>query len=128
MVDAEVIVVGAGASGLMAAVEAGRRGRSVLVLDHNARSGEKIRVSGGGRANVTNRDVASGHYLSANPHFCKSALARYGPGDFLALLARHGLAVEEREHGQVFCTGSARAVVVFVALLFAIPLALVALF
>ena len=111
MNDFDVIIIGAGASGLMAAIEAGRRGRSVLVLDHNPRIGEKIRVTGGGHCNVTNREISSGHYLSRNPHFCKSALARFTPADFLGRLAEHGIQVQERDHGQVFCAGSARAVV-----------------
>jgi len=111
MNDFDVIIIGAGASGLMAAIEAGRRGRSVLVLDHNPRIGEKIRVTGGGHCNVTNREISSGHYLSRNPHFCKSALARFTPAEFLGRLAEHGIQVQERDHGQVFCAGSARAVV-----------------
>jgi predicted Rossmann fold flavoprotein len=111
MNDFDVIVIGAGASGLMASIEAGRRGRTVLVLDHNNRIGEKIRVSGGGRCNVTNRETSSGHYLSGNPPFCKSALARFTSADFLARLAEHGIPVRERDHGQMFCAGSARSVV-----------------
>ncbi len=107
----DVIVIGAGASGLMCAIEAGKRGRSVLVLDHNPRIGEKIRVSGGGRCNFTNLDSSAGHYLSQNPHFCKSALARFTPADFLGLLAEHRVGVEERAHGQMFCSGRAQSVV-----------------
>ena len=111
MNDFDVIVIGAGASGLMSAIEAGKRGRSVLVLDHNSRIGEKIRISGGGRCNFTNRDSSPGHYLSQNPHFCKSALARFTSADFLGLLAEHRIKVEERAHGQMFCAGGAKSVV-----------------
>jgi predicted Rossmann fold flavoprotein len=111
MNDFEVIVIGAGAAGLMAAIEAGKRGRSVLVLDHNPRIGEKIRVSGGGRCNCTNLETSAGRYLSQNPHFCKSALARFTSADFLGLLAAHRIKVQERTHGQVFCAGSAQSVV-----------------
>ncbi len=111
MNDFDVIVIGAGASGLMSAIEAGKRGRSVLVLDHNSRIGEKIRISGGGRCNFTNRDSSPGHYLSQNPHFCKSALSRFTSADFLGLLAEHRIKVEERAHGQMFCAGGAKSVV-----------------
>jgi len=111
MNDFDVIVIGAGASGLMGAIEAGKRGRSVLVLDHNPRIGEKIRVSGGGRCNFTNLETSAGHYLSQNPHFCKSALARFTSADFLGLLAEHRVKVRERTHGQMFCAGSAQSVV-----------------
>ncbi|MGD0783438.1 MAG: NAD(P)/FAD-dependent oxidoreductase [Candidatus Aminicenantales bacterium] len=107
----DVIVIGAGASGMMSAIEAGKRGRSVLVLDHNPRIGEKIRVSGGGRCNFTNIDLSAGQYLSQNPNFCKSALSRFTPADFLGLLAEHRVKVEERAHGQMFCAGSAQSVV-----------------
>lgn len=111
MNDFDVIVIGAGASGLMGAIEAGKRGRSVLVIDHNPRIGEKIRVSGGGRCNFTNLETSAGHYLSQNPHFCKSALARFTSADFLGLLAEHRIKVCERAHGQMFCAGSAQAVI-----------------
>ncbi|HEY5997842.1 MAG TPA: NAD(P)/FAD-dependent oxidoreductase [bacterium] len=107
----DVIVIGAGASGLMCAATAGARGRSVLVLDHGAQAGAKIRISGGGRCNFTNREVSAGNYRSANPDFCRSALARFTPRDVLALLERHGVRWEEREQGQLFCLGSARQVV-----------------
>jgi predicted Rossmann fold flavoprotein len=107
----DVIVIGAGASGLMCAATAGARGRSVLVLDHAERIGEKIRVSGGGRCNFTNRDVSASHYLSANAHFCRSALARFTPQHLLALIERHGIRFKEREQGQLFCETSAREIV-----------------
>ena len=107
----EVIVIGAGASGLMCAAACGSRGRAVLVLDHAGRIGEKIRISGGGRCNFTNRDVTAGHYQSANAHFCRSALARFTPHHLLALVEKHGIRYQEREAGQLFCDTSAREIV-----------------
>jgi predicted Rossmann fold flavoprotein len=107
----DVIVIGAGASGLMCAATCGSRGRAVLVLDHAARVGEKIRISGGGRCNFTNRDVTAGHYQSANAHFCRSALARFTPHHLLALVEKHGIRYHEREDGQLFCDTSAREIV-----------------
>lgn len=103
----DVIVIGAGPAGMMCAAEAGLRGRKVLLVDHAERIGERIRVSGGGRCNFTNRDVGPGNYLSRNPHFCRSALARYTPWDFIARVERQGIAYHERDHGQLFCTHSA---------------------
>ncbi|KJS28848.1 MAG: membrane protein [Desulfatitalea sp. BRH_c12] len=108
MNDADVMVIGAGASGLMAAIAAGKRGRRVRMIDHASRPGQKILMSGGGRCNFTNRTVSAEHYVSSNPHFCKSALSRYTPGDFLALVEQHRIAYEERAHGQLFCVHSAR--------------------
>jgi predicted Rossmann fold flavoprotein len=107
----DVVVIGAGAAGMMCASQAGRRGRRVLVVDHWARIGERIRVSGGGRCNFTNRHVGAEHYLSQNPHFCRSALARYTPGDFVALIERHRVGYEQRDHGQLFCTRSSQEVI-----------------
>ena len=107
----DVIIVGAGAAGLLCAMEAGRRGRRVLVLEKAGRAGNKIRISGGGKSNFTNLYVSPDNYLSANPHFCKSALARYTPWDFMDLLSRHGLSWEERDHGQLFCEQGATAIV-----------------
>ncbi|MDO8834844.1 MAG: aminoacetone oxidase family FAD-binding enzyme, partial [Vicinamibacterales bacterium] len=107
----DVVVVGAGAAGMMCAAQAAARGRRVLLLDHWGKIGERIRISGGGRCNVTNRIVGAEHYLSRNPHYCRSALARYTPADILALLDRHGVGWEERDRGQVFCTRSAQDVV-----------------
>jgi predicted Rossmann fold flavoprotein len=106
----DVVVIGAGAAGLMCAMTAGRRGRRVLVLDHAA-AGRKILISGGGRCNFTNLHVAAERFLSANPHFCKSALARYTPQDFIALVERHRIPWHEKALGQLFCDGSARAIV-----------------
>ena len=104
----EVIVIGAGAAGLMCAIEAGKRGRSVLVLDQGNKAGRKILMSGGGRCNFTNYDVSAEHYLSRNPHFCKSALSRFSQWDFLALVHEYQIAFHERDHGQLFCDDSAK--------------------
>src|SRR5277367_757119 len=107
----DVIVIGAGAAGLMCALVAARRGRSVLVLERGARVGAKILISGGGRCNFTNLHARPENYLSGNPDFCKSALARYTPHDFLALVERHGIAWHEKKLGQLFCDGSSREIV-----------------
>jgi predicted Rossmann fold flavoprotein len=107
----DVIVIGAGAAGMMAAIAAGRRGRRVVLLDHARVPGEKIRISGGGRCNFTNIHAGPGNYYSANPHFCKSALARFTPQDFLKLVEAHGIAWHEKALGQLFCDGSAREIV-----------------
>ena len=109
--NVDVIVLGAGAAGLMAGLTAGRRGRSVLVLDHARSAGEKIRISGGGRCNFTNIHASPKNYLSANPHFAKSALARYTPRDFIAMVEAHGIAYHEKTLGQLFCDGSAKEIV-----------------
>jgi predicted Rossmann fold flavoprotein len=108
--QADVIVIGAGASGLMAAAQAGRRGRSVLVLDHAASAGRKILMSGGGHCNFTNRDVRPEHYISHNPHFCKSALSRFSQWDLLDWVQKYGIAYCEREQGRLFCRGGARQI------------------
>jgi predicted Rossmann fold flavoprotein len=107
----DVIVIGGGAAGLMCAIEAGRRGRSVLVIEHNERVGRKIEISGGGRCNFTNTDTTPGNFLSANPHFAKSALARYAPSDFVALVERHRIAYHEKKLGQLFCDESSRQII-----------------
>lgn len=107
----DVIVVGGGAAGLMCAMRAGQRGRRVLVLEHADKVGKKILISGGGRCNFTNRDCTPGAFLSANPHFCKSALARYTQHDFIALVDKHRIAWHEKTLGQLFCDGSARQIV-----------------
>jgi len=107
----DVVVVGAGAAGVMAAAQAGLRGRRVLAIDHRPRLGDRIRISGGGRCNFTNRSVGAEHYLSQNPHFCRSAIARFTSRDFLALVERHGIRYHERDHGQLFCDDSAQAIV-----------------
>jgi predicted Rossmann fold flavoprotein len=103
----DVVVIGAGAAGMMCAIEAGKRGRSVLVVDHAKAPGEKIRISGGGRCNFTNIHAAPANFLSANPKFCVSALRRYTPKDFIALVDRYGIAHHEKTLGQLFCDGSA---------------------
>ncbi len=107
----DVIVIGAGAAGMMAAIAAGKRARRVTVLDHARMPGEKIRISGGGRCNFTNLDAGPKNYYSANPHFCKSALARYTPQDFLKLVEAHRIAWHEKTLGQLFCDGSAKEIV-----------------
>lgn len=108
MTDIDVIIIGAGASGLMCAIEAGKRGRKVLVLDHANKAGKKILMSGGGRCNFTNYSIEPDNYISHNPHFCKSALSRYSQWDFLALIGRYRIPFHEREHGQLFCDDSAK--------------------
>jgi len=107
----DVIVIGGGAAGLMCAIEAGKRGRSVLVLEHAERLGKKILISGGGRCNFTNINAGPDNYLSANPDFCKSALARYTPEDFVALAEKHGIRYHEKKLGQLFCDLSSRQIV-----------------
>jgi predicted Rossmann fold flavoprotein len=104
----DVIIIGAGASGLMCALEAGKRQRRVLILDHAEQAGRKILLSGGGRCNFSNTSVAADNYLSNNPHFCKSALSRFSPWDFIDLLNRYQIPFHEREHGQLFCDNSAK--------------------
>ena len=106
-----MVVIGAGAAGLFCAGVAGQRGMRVLVLDHSERVAEKIRISGGGRSNFTNRDIDPAaphkHFLGDNPHFCRSALSRYTPQDFIALVQRHGIGFHEKHKGQLFCDNSA---------------------
>lgn len=111
MTTCDAIVLGAGAAGSMCAAVAGQRGRRVLLLDHADRVGRKILISGGGRCNFTNIHTAPDRYISANPHFAKSALARYTPADFIALVDRYGIAYHEKTLGQLFCDGSARQIV-----------------
>ncbi len=107
----DVIIIGAGASGLYCALTAGRRGRRVLVLDHANKVGKKILMSGGGRCNFTNYFVEPEHFISANPHFCKSALSRYPSWEFIGMVEKHKIAYHEREHGQLFCDESAQDIV-----------------
>src|SRR5256714_11310127 len=106
-----VIVLGGGAAGLMCAIEAGKRGRRVAVLERSERIGKKILISGGGRCNFTNLHCRPENFLSANPHFAKSALARYTPGDFIALVEKHRIAYHEKTLGQLFCDRSASQIV-----------------
>jgi len=103
----DVVILGAGAAGLMAAIEAGKRGRRTLVLDHADRPGKKILISGGGRSNFTNLHTTPENFLSENPHFARSALARYTPQDFIALVEKHGIRYHEKTLGQLFCDRSA---------------------
>ncbi len=107
----DVIIIGAGAAGMMCAIEAGKRGRRVLLLDKAKKAGKKILISGGGRCNFTNLYAGPDNFLSANPHFCKSALARYTQWDFIALLEQHGLSWHEKTQGQLFCDQRAPAIV-----------------
>ncbi|OOF27102.1 hypothetical protein BZJ19_02370 [Salinivibrio proteolyticus] len=111
MTEYDVIVIGAGAAGLMCAAQAGQRGRRVLVVDHAKKPGRKILISGGGRCNFTNYDVTANNFLCENPHFVKSALAQYSQWDFIGLVATHGVAYHERDHGQLFCDDSAKDIV-----------------
>ena len=111
MTSCDVLILGAGGAGLMCAIEAGRRGRRVIVLEGNERVGLKIAISGGGRCNFTNLDAGPDNYLSSNPEFCKSALARYTPWDFVALVEKHGIAYHEKKLGQQFCDTSSRAII-----------------
>jgi predicted Rossmann fold flavoprotein len=107
----DVIILGGGAAGLMCAIEAGKRGRRVVVLEKAERIGKKILISGGGRCNFTNLHCRAEYFISANPHFAKSALARYTPADFIALVEKHGIAYHEKTLGQLFCDGSAQQIV-----------------
>ena len=107
----DVLIAGAGAAGMMCAIEAGKRGRSVLILDHAHKLAEKIRISGGGRCNFTNINATPENYLSHNPHFCRSSLARYSPQHFIALMEKHGLNYSEKTLGQLFCDDGSEAII-----------------
>src|SRR5271156_4346036 len=107
----DVVVLGAGAAGLMCAIEAGKRGRRAAVLERAERAGKKILISGGGRCNFTNIYCEPENFLCANPHFAKSALARYTPADFIALVEKHRIPYHEKTLGQLFCDGSAKEIV-----------------
>ena len=107
----DAIVIGAGAAGLFCAGQAGQRGLRVLLIDHADKVAEKIRISGGGRCNFTNRDAGPANFLSANPHFCRSALARYTPSDFTNLVRRHGIGFHEKHQGQLFCDDSSEQII-----------------
>src|SRR3954468_6256532 len=107
----DVAIAGGGAAGLLCAIEAGKRGRRAVVLEQNAAIGRKILISGGGRCNFTNLHTSAENFLSANPHFVKSALARYRPADFVKLVERHGIPYHEKTLGQLFCDRSARDIV-----------------
>jgi predicted Rossmann fold flavoprotein len=106
-----VIIIGAGAAGMMCAAVAGQRGRRVLLIDHAKQIGERIRISGGGRCNFTNKDVGPENFLSQNPRFCHSALAQFSPQDFIKLVTRHGIRFHEKSLGQLFCDDSAQDII-----------------
>ena len=107
----DVVVIGTGAAGLFCAAQAGQRGARVLLVDHAEKVAEKIRISGGGRCNFTNRDVGPANFHSRNPHFCRSALARYTSQDFIALVQRHRIAFHEKHRGQLFCDDSSQQII-----------------
>src|SRR3954451_16375855 len=109
--DVDVVVIGAGAAGMMCAATAGQRGRRVLLIEHFPVVGEKIRISGGGRCNFTNINAGPANYLSQNPDYCRSALARYTPLHFIRLVESHGIAYHEKTLGQLFCDDSAHDII-----------------
>lgn len=111
LIATDVLIIGAGAAGLMCAMEAGKRGRRVVVIDHARKPAEKIRISGGGRCNFTNLYTSPEHYLSQNPHYCVSALSRYAVQDFIALVERHHIAYHEKTQGQLFCDDSSNRII-----------------
>ncbi len=111
MRETDVLIIGGGAAGLFCAIEAGKRGRKVVVLDHSDRIGKKIAISGGGRCNFTNLQVTAENFISANPHFCKSALARYTPQDFISLVEKHGIGYHEKKLGQLFCNEGSKRII-----------------
>ncbi|SEF90022.1 hypothetical protein SAMN05216334_11420 [Nitrosomonas ureae] len=107
----DVVIVGAGAAGMMCAIEAGKRNRSVILIDHASKLAEKIRISGGGRCNFTNRYTTAENFISGNPHFCRSALARFTPQDFIALIEKHDIRYHEKKLGQLFCDGRSQQII-----------------
>jgi len=107
----DVVIIGAGAAGMMCAIEAGRRGRSVLLVDHAKSVGEKIRISGGGRCNFTNLNISREKFLSQNPHFALSALSRYSQWDFIEMVRHAGITYHEKTLGQLFCDGKATQII-----------------
>jgi len=111
MIQTDVVILGAGAAGLMCAIEASKRGRRVAVLEHNRKIGAKIRIAGGGKCNFSNRNVTADNYLSNNRHFATSALSRFTPQDFVQMIESHSIAYAERDHGQLFCRDSAAQIV-----------------
>ncbi|MDQ3022658.1 MAG: NAD(P)/FAD-dependent oxidoreductase [Bacteroidota bacterium] len=111
MINKDVVVFGGGAAGLMCAAEAGKRGRTVLVIEHAEKIGKKILISGGGRCNFTNKNVFPENFISENPHFCKSALTKYTPDDFVSLVENYKISYHEKKLGQLFCDGSSRQIV-----------------
>ena len=111
MADYDVVVIGAGAAGMMCAAQAGQRGRRVLLIEHYHTVGEKIRISGGGRCNFTNSGATAANFLSQNPDFCRSALARYTPRHFISLVEKYGIAYHEKKLGQLFCDDTAQDII-----------------
>ena len=111
MIKKDVVIIGGGAAGFMCAIEAGRRGRSVLIVEHAEKTGKKILISGGGRCNFTNNTVSADNFISGNPHFCKSALAGFTPDDFISIVEQHNISYHEKTLGQLFCDGSSRQIV-----------------
>ena len=111
MTGKEVVIIGGGAAGLMCAIEAGKRGRNVLVIEHCEKIGKKILISGGGRCNFTNKNVFPDNFISQNPHFCKSALSRFTPDDFISMIEKHNISYHEKKLGQLFCDESSRQIV-----------------
>jgi predicted Rossmann fold flavoprotein len=109
--NVDIVIIGAGAAGMMCAAQAGYRGKQVLVIDHADKPGEKIRISGGGRCNFTNSHCSPKNFLSENPHFCKSALSRYRPKDFIELVDRYNIAWHEKSKGQLFCDGKSQQII-----------------
>lgn len=107
----DVVIIGSGAAGMMCAMEAGKRRRSVLLIEHARKLAEKIRISGGGHCNFTNRHTKAENFLSSNPHFCRSALARFTPQDFIALIEKHDIRYHEKKLGQLFCDGSSQQII-----------------
>jgi predicted Rossmann fold flavoprotein len=110
MLSVDVLIIGAGAAGLMCAIEAGKRGRGVVVIEHASKAAEKIRISGGGRCNFTNLHASPDHYLSQQPRYCVSALSRYTAQDFISLVEKHRIAYHEKTLGQLFCDGSSQQI------------------
>src|SRR3954463_7009811 len=108
MRSTDVVIIGAGAAGLMGALTAAQRGRQVLLIEHANKAGKKILMSGGGRCNFTNMYAEPANFFSGNPHFCKSALARYTPWDFIAMVAEHGVPYHEKKLGQLFCDNKSK--------------------
>jgi predicted Rossmann fold flavoprotein len=111
MREIDVLIIGGGAAGLFCAIEAGQRGRRVAVIEHSDRIGKKIAISGGGRCNFTNLNVTADSFISENPHFCKSALARYTPADFIRLVEKHGIGYHEKKLGQLFCNEGSQRII-----------------
>jgi predicted Rossmann fold flavoprotein len=110
MIKKDVVIIGAGAAGLMCAAEAGKRGRSVTVIEHCEKAGKKILISGGGRCNFTNKNVSHENFISANPHFCKSALSGFTSNDFISLVEKYGLSYNEKKLGQLFCNNGSKSI------------------